>query len=402
MLRILFVDDQPKILRGLRRMLCDLDDEWDMEFAESGPVALDLMAAAPVDVVVSDMRMPGMDGSQLLAEVMKRFPGTMRFVLSGQSDRQTTLSAVGVAHQFLSKPCGPDVLQASIVRACRFREHVVHPWQKELVASGGAIPSFASVHAELVDALKSPKSGKQEIARLVSRDAGMAARLLQLVNSDFFGSSQPVSNPATAVDLLGLDTIGLLVSSGKAFRPLDVKGAEKDVFRELEEHGVMVAEAAGSIARAETEDEELIDHASLAGLLHDVGMLMLAQKSRDRYRETLALARAGKCQVWEAEEGIYNAAHANVAAGAIALWGLPESVVDAVAMHHWPSRSADRAFTALTAVHVANCCLESRIRDMIGTADTVDMEYLRRIGLSDRLDTWRDICGVGEPEGAMS
>ena len=402
MLRILFVDDQPKILRGLRRMLCDLDDEWEMEFAESGPEALDLMVAAPVDVVVSDMRMPGMDGSQFLAEVMKRFPDTVRFVLSGQSDRQTTLSAVGVAHQFLSKPCDPDVLQASIVRACRFHEHVVHSWQKELVASGGAIPSFASVHAELVDTLKSPKPSKQEITELVSRDAGMSARLLQLVNSDFFGSSQPVSNPATAVDLLGLDTIGLLVSSEKVFRPLAIEDEGSNFFRELEEHGVMVADAAGNIARAETEDGELIDHASLAGLLHDAGMLMLAQKSQDRYREARALAQQVKCHVWEMEECVYNTAHANVGAGAIALWGLPEPVVDAVAMHHWPIRSADRAFTALTAVHVANCFLESRITDMIGTADTIDMEYLRRIGVSDRLDRWRDICGVSEPEGAIS
>ena len=86
MKRILFVDDEEMVLQGLQRMLRSLRREWDMTFVESGAKALELMAEQPFDVVVSDMLMPGMTGAELLNEVMKRYPRTVRLILSGHAD----------------------------------------------------------------------------------------------------------------------------------------------------------------------------------------------------------------------------------------------------------------------------------------------------------------------------
>ena len=104
--RILFVDDETMVLEGLHRMLRPMREEWEMVFVESGAQALDLMSQAPFDVVVSDMRMPRMNGAQLLAEVLKRYPQTVRLILSGHADRDLILKCVGSTHQYLAKPSG--------------------------------------------------------------------------------------------------------------------------------------------------------------------------------------------------------------------------------------------------------------------------------------------------------
>ena len=119
---LLFVDDEPRVLQGLQRQLRPMRHEWDMNFVESGRQALEFMAAQPVDIIISDMMMPGMDGSQLLSEVLKRHPQTVRIVLSGHAEREAVLRLVGPAHQYLSKPCDADELRKAIVRAFSLRD----------------------------------------------------------------------------------------------------------------------------------------------------------------------------------------------------------------------------------------------------------------------------------------
>src|ERR1017187_6368046 len=114
MKNLLFVDDEVRVLQGLQRQLYGMRNEWNMNFKEGGAKALDFMASAPVDVIVTDMMMPGMDGAQLLTEVMKRHPDTIRIVLSGHADREAILRLVGPAHQYLSKPCDAEELRNAI------------------------------------------------------------------------------------------------------------------------------------------------------------------------------------------------------------------------------------------------------------------------------------------------
>lgn len=114
--RILFVDDEPMVLSGLQRMLRPMREQWDMEFANSGAEALAVLDKAPFDAIVSDMRMPVMNGAQLLAEVAQRHSQTVRFILSGQADQDLILQCVGTAHQFLSKPCEPETLKTAVSR----------------------------------------------------------------------------------------------------------------------------------------------------------------------------------------------------------------------------------------------------------------------------------------------
>lgn len=108
--RVLFVDDEQEVLEGLRNLLRRNRHEWDMVFALGGYEALAELSRGTVDVVVTDMRMPGMDGAQLLAQVKTVSPSTARLVLSGHAEKEAILRALPVAHQFLSKPCGGGTL----------------------------------------------------------------------------------------------------------------------------------------------------------------------------------------------------------------------------------------------------------------------------------------------------
>ena len=120
--RILFVDDEVNMLQGLRRMLNAMRHEWDMVFEESGQDALALLAQAPCDVIVSDMRMPGMD-ADFLAKVRQEFPDTVRFMLTGKATLAVALQAIneGAISRFFTKPCNPLELTISIKQALHQR-----------------------------------------------------------------------------------------------------------------------------------------------------------------------------------------------------------------------------------------------------------------------------------------
>lgn len=180
---VLFVDDEPRVLDGLRRMLRSLRREWEMAFANSGQEALEIMARRPYDVIVSDMRMPGMDGAQLLDEVMRHHPDTIRIVLSGQSDQEQILQSMRPTHQYLTKPCSAETLQGTIRRAMKLRALLTDDKARALVGSTGSVPSLPAFYLELMEELDSSDPSIRDIVAIVSRDAAMTAKVLQVANS---------------------------------------------------------------------------------------------------------------------------------------------------------------------------------------------------------------------------
>jgi DNA-binding NtrC family response regulator len=112
--RVLFVDDEPNVLASARRQF---RKDYDVRTAESGAAGLATLAdAGPFAVVVSDMRMPGMNGAEFLAEARRIAPDTVRMILSGQSDLDAAIAAVndGRIFRFLTKPCTGDSLRAAV------------------------------------------------------------------------------------------------------------------------------------------------------------------------------------------------------------------------------------------------------------------------------------------------
>jgi HD-like signal output (HDOD) protein/CheY-like chemotaxis protein len=393
MRRILFVDDDPNILQGLQRVLRSQRDRWEVAFAQGGEAALAMLDATPFDVVVSDMRMPGMDGAALLACVREKYPEVVRFILSGQSDLNAAYRAVTVAHQVLGKPCDPGALQIAIDRACNLRTVLSNEPLCRTIGSVRELPALPRTYLELTKALGETDVALDRVARIVEQDVAIAAKLLQLVNSAFFGVSQVVTSVRRAVSFLGVDVLkSLVLSIGvvRAFEHAGVTGGFS--VEQFESHAYLTAKIADMLPTA----RPIKDATSLAALLHDVGKLVLAAKMPAHFTRVWAAAREQGRPLYEVEQELMGVTHAEIGAYLLGLWGLPWLVVEAVAHHHTPARVPEQGFDALAAVYIANILALECISTSSDGSDEVrlpapefDGPYLESLGVSSQIAEWR-------------
>ncbi|MBN1866720.1 HDOD domain-containing protein [Candidatus Sumerlaeota bacterium] len=355
MRRILFVDDEPNMLRGLERMLRPMRHEWEMTFLDSGQKALDAFRQSPFDVVVSDFRMPGMDGATLLSEIKKISPDSVRMILSGQVSPEVAMRTVRAAHRFLSKPCDPETLKATIARAFALRKLLSDATLKQRLSQIVSIPSLPSVYSEIMDEMQSPGGSLAKVGEIVSKDIGMTAKILQIVNSAFFGVPRHVASPAEAAGLLGFDIVKSLALSLDIFARFDRGKLPDFSIDRLWEHSLAVGVEAKDLAKEEHAPRHVCDDAFMAGVLHDVGKLILADNLPVPYGRALALSRSRGIPNVQAEQQMFGFTHAEVGAYLLGLWGLPDAIVEAVAYHHCPEKCPATEFTPLKAVAKANC-----------------------------------------------
>jgi putative nucleotidyltransferase with HDIG domain len=389
--RILFVDDEPMVLQGIQRSLRGMRAEWEIALANSGPEAMETMAQTPFDVVITDMRMPGMDGAQLLDLVKARFPQTVRIILSGQSDRETILRSVGPSHQYLSKPCDVDELKQKLTRAFALRDMLDNPHLKEVICRLKTVPSLPGLYVAVSEALRSPETTLKQIGDLVEQDMGMCAKVLQLVNSAFFGLACHVSSPHQAIALIGFENLKALVLSVEVF-----SGFGKQRTQDLSilwNHSMATASFAKAIAKVQLSPNAMVDDAFVAGLLHDIGRLVLASAFGDEYRQVMRKAAEPGASLAVCEGEAFGCTHNVAGAYLLGLWGLADPVVEAVAWHHQPSRAQSVSFSALIAVHAADC-YENQCH--VGTGfeenSAIDESLLGQLGLQQQVPLWGKTC----------
>jgi HD-like signal output (HDOD) protein/ActR/RegA family two-component response regulator len=397
--RILFVDDEPALLELFRDLLAPGHPAWTIELAASGPAALEILRARPCDVVVSDMSMPGMDGVRLLEEVASRQPAATRIMLSGTQEDRDRLRVTGLAHQYLGKPSELGTLGAVLERVLAVQGAIGAPALRALVARLRALPSPPATYVRLRELGRAPDVSLRAVAELVSEDPAMTARLLQLVNSAFFGRRHRVSSPLAAVQLLGLDIVSALVLSVHVFAACDPRLVERCALDDLWRHSLRVGAGASAIAALERVAPPLPDDARVAGLLHGVGVLALASGAAADYPALIATARRTGQTVHDLEIAAFGVSHAEVGGHLLGLWGLPTEIVEAVALHPSPGFVPGPALTALTIVHAANALAhEIAPRPVRWTPTSIDARTLGRIpDDAPRLASWREVCRTLDP-----
>ena len=397
--RILFVDDEPKVLDGLRRMLHRQRREWQLDFATGGENALQLMAESPCDIVVTDMRMPGMDGADFLAQVAERYPETVRFILSGHSEEKAILRSLPFTHQYLSKPCESTELKEQLSCALALKRQMRNDELRRIIAQVDSLPSLPHLYQELREKMAAENVGLKDIAAIVNQDIGMSAKVLQLVNSSFFGLSREITGVQQAVSLLGIETLKSLVLSVEVFRELDMSTEELGFsMQDLSDHSLECGALAKQIVMSETQDRKQADYALTAGVLHDVGKLILATKLPDQFRESVLRAQQDQLPLYEIERDIMGCTHAEIGAYLAGLWRLPLPVVEAVAFHHTPQESDTESFGPLAAVYAANILVlqNSSDNDNNGTPLQFDADFLTESGLETKIDGWRELAKTTE------
>jgi putative nucleotidyltransferase with HDIG domain len=337
------------------------------------------------------MRMPEMSGGELLSRIRDSHPSVARIILSGHSETASAVHSAGIAHQFLAKPCEPEALRETIVRVLALRNLLRDPDLTRLVAGIGNLPSLPASYAAINDELGGDDPSLQRVADIISKDIAMSAKVLQLVNSAFFGLARRVETIEQAVTLLGTEIIKSLVLSNAAFsqfRPVSTRFAPERLWN----HSLLVGAIAAKIARAEGADKALVGAALQAGILHDLGQLIFATYLPKQLDAAMDASTARRVPLFETERETIGATHAEVGAYLLGLWGLPDTTVEAVAFHHEPAACTLRAFAPLTAVHAADALLHAAVDGPDSGEAHVDNGFLAAANCSARLSDWRDIA----------
>ncbi len=386
--RILFVDDEANALKGLQRLLRAHRKEWDMAFVTSGGEALNLLANEHFDVIVSDMQMPGIDGAELLTKVMEAHPEVMRIVLSGHTSRDMTIRSIGPTHQYLAKPCEVEQLRRALTRAFALQRLIANEDVRAHVAGMKALPTLPSIYLQLVERINSADCSIKELGELIATDPAMTLKILQLVNSAFFGIGKSVSDPVQAVTLLGLELVKSLVLTLGVFSQfegtVDTKLLDKVWHRDA-----LVGTLAKSVAEAERASREFCDYAQLAGLLQDIGILILDANFHEVYAQIIAQAANEQQPIHELEAASFHCTHAQIGAYLTGLWGLPDALIEAIAFHHDPGAAGmGNEFSPLSCVYVADALVHERERPGCLAQDGHFAAYLTSIDKTDRLSTW--------------
>ena len=387
-MRLVLVDNEPHVASSHRRALRTVRPEWDVALASNSTEAIAAMEAAPADVFISELGKSPADGVALFETVKERWPATVRIALSEFAEKSVALRLERSVHRFLHKPCDTFMLAMLIERSSTLRAAVDDP--AVLAAIGGleSIPRPPVTVQALEKVLADPDAGVIAVAAVINRDAALTARLLRIVNSSFFGVGRQVTRVDAAVNFMGVSLVRAIALADGATRSFTVSPDVLDL-DEWNMHAVRVATSAREIALAMCpQDRSLADEAFLAGLLHDVGQVVLAGVAPTEWKAIEAAARHEASPLNDAERRAGRVSHAVVGAYLLSLWGLPSSVVEAVAFHHTPERLAGTMFDAAIAVHVADA-VAARLPGR--AAPSMHLPCVAGAGITDeQLQSWRE------------
>lgn len=389
--RILFVDDEVAVLNGLENLLRKERWRWDMVFAAGATRALAELAKAPVDVIVTDMRMPQMDGAALLARVKEEYPGTARLVLSGHAGRDAVLRGLAVAHHFLSKPCDPDDLRIAIERTCHLLRLLEDQAIRRVVGTLEKLPSVPKTYVALTEAASRSGTGIGEIAKIIQSDPAMSVKVLQLANSAYFGRAQRVVSIQQAVGFLGLELLKGLALTAQAFTTLEAQPVEGFSLERLQAHSVLTARLAKRFLNS--IDPKCGEEAFTAALVHDIGKIVIALALPTEFAEVAREARASDQPSFLVEKRLLGTTHAEIGAYLLGVWGLPFSIVESVAYHHQPGAITEGPRAVLAAVHTADALVETTcFGEKLAPAEArLDLGFLQSAGFGAEVDRWRSL-----------
>ncbi len=392
--RILFVDDDKGILRGLKRSLRKQRSVWDMRFACGGQEALEFMEDQRADIIVSDMQMPEMDGAELLETIRRKHPHTNRLILSGYTKEESIIKTVGPAHFYLAKPCSTDEIKTAIDRLLELDAFVSDESLRGFSTSIKRLPSIPFIVRELMIELEREKPDLEVVAQIVGKDIALTAQILRLTNSAFFSLPAKATTPRQAVKLLGLDTIRDVVFSAGVVGVFRGTREEAEKLERLSRNCLLIGKFAKRICQHWNLPEEECGQASCAGDVSHLGTLLLQTADPEKYKTAMNKLGTEARYVTEAEKMIFKTSHQKLGAYMLGLWGFSLPIIEAVACHHLPPHHLLEKKTPTLAVYIAQSLCrgenwdDERRQTLKGTLDWGRISHLVN---EDEFDVWLKI-----------
>jgi putative nucleotidyltransferase with HDIG domain len=390
MKRILVVNSNPAELQLIRGYLGSPVPEWEVLFLENAASAIAALKSAPADIILTDFQLSDLRGLDLLNQASELSPKIATIVLANLEGTDSALKCVGTAHHFLAKPCDEGRLKEALDRALDSSSWMPDEAVRKLARGMSVLPSPPGLYFRIIKEIQKSEHAVENIGWLIARDPATTARLLQMVNSASFGLSIRISNPIEAVVYVGLKMTQSLVLMAHTLGSLEKYPQIKPAIDKIWRHSVQVSGFAKAIARVERLSVSTAEEAFTAGLLHDIGQLILAANHPEAFARSLALAKEKGLSSVEAEMQVFSTSHAELGAYMLATWGLPWPVVESVAFHHRPGPASGHKFGTVTILHAANALAHVISGDEKKLA--VDVEYLQKVGVAGHVDMWREIC----------
>lgn len=387
---IVFVDDEPLLLEGLQNMLRKRRREWNMHFLPGAIQALQFLEEHPVDILVTDLRMPEMDGAELIQKVYRRYPGVIRMILSGQADQAITARTAPMTHRFLTKPCSPQVLQGAIERAVQLLDLMRSDELLTVIGSVGQLPALPQIYAALTRELGRDDCDLAQAAEWIARDTALSAKVLQFANSAYFGTKRNVASVEQAAVFLGLNTLrNLTLVAYSSVWTQEASLSPGFSPAQMQKHALLTAAIAAKLVPRYPQTEELIT----AALLHDIGLLLMSVRLPDLLREAIALAQHRSCAPWAAERELMGTTHAALGAYLLDLWGVPPAIVEPIGFHHSPDILRNQEFDIGAMLYVADE-LANQVwpAELSQISDTDLSEFLAGFDMAGRLPGWKQMA----------
>lgn len=385
---ILFVDDEEKVLQGIRRSFYDLSDDWNLYFFDDGFKALNFIEDNFVDVIVTDMKMPGVDGATLLERSKELQPKSHRFVLSGHADLEEAVRALPIAHQYLLKPCDAEVLKEAIYRAFCLYEQLEHPGLSDLYGGPDGLPLAPALYREITRVVAQSDVSFDDLSKKIEADDKVTEAILKLTNSAYFVRRKKIGDIHRALSYLGMTIIKNLIIYLEIFRLYQTK----DVFRILSSRQLQYqGYIAANIARGFFSDKKMSDDAFTAAMLHDIGRLIWAAINPSLVRSIMNESIERDVPMAEIEKERVGFTSSQVGSYLLYSWGMPYPVVEAVCYHQKPQMVLHSKFEILDAVYVASLFTKYPLQLKSGDYEGMglDMGYLQQLGVAGELPRWR-------------
>ncbi|WP_151703424.1 HDOD domain-containing protein [Nitrincola alkalilacustris] len=386
---------------GIFTILCDLgssDESSDLILPAGDKVRVTNIDSAWAEIERNDCRVLIVRSDKafdkaigFLKEVRRRYPGLARILIAGELSTAQAGIASEVVHSILQPDSGLDELQQAIKRALKAEELITDKKLRSFISSVGHLPSFPEVLGELNEVLESEVAGAREVANILQKDPAMVAKIMQLVSSAYFSGGY--NTPTTlkeAVNLLGLRAVRDLVLSIHVFKALPQDDSWRSFsFQQLQNRSIVVSQFAAEICKNAGYDRHVQGQARTAGLLHDVGMMLLALNNRESYHAAMVRAQELGQPIYVVEKMMMGVTHPQAGAYLLDLWSLAPETIHAILFHHVPMASGDTGFTPLTAVHVADSMLPPLFNAMgCNLGGRLSRDYLARIGMLEKHPEW--------------
>lgn len=397
---LLFVDDEKNILSAIRRAL--RREPYNLLFASNGAEGLEVLEEHRVDLVVSDILMPVMNGMKFLQEVQSRYPETSRIILTGYADRDFVQEALSkeYAHEVMAKPWEEGRLKKIIANALAQSEtqESEGPWLRSIINSVSGLPTLPNTYLEIREILEETDVSVDRLSDTIGRSPSISTRLLRWANSSIFGQKTEVDTVHRAILVLGLDMVGGLALSQSVMDSLACEEPELVLFNRSQFW--VHANACGATTKLMVErivdDRRVVANGMTAGLLHDLGKLVADLYLREPFQLALAKAVEEERTLYEVEEDLIGATHAEIGHYLSEWWNLPAYLSDVIRWHHEPE-GADENIDLVYGVHVANFLVQgfeigrsgnATLPELNGDAfDRFDIDEEQLDGLKETVET---------------